>query len=246
MSRAPINAAVSELERQMDVMTIDPSCLRIPYKSKKSVSSPPVNHYPVISLVHENNSQHQHQASGSVSIEIKRVEPVISDVNPDHPPISIPGWFIITGYTFFSLSLALCNLFLKPSATSPVCILASPVAMLSLFAHALSVQPLFMGVGLLGSAWVLPSVCAIWSAEVGLYYIAFVGFSLGLAHWRLSALAFLVPLMVCLFLSSPFMVVYHGVESHWGISISVFLVTFFGVFSSRHLTRVTFKIRPLL
>lgn len=238
MSRAPINAAVSEIGKKMDVMTIDPSCLRIPYRSKKTntLSPSPTTHYPVISLLHE----HQQQASGDVSIEL------IADPSTEQTLFSVPGWFIFVGYLLFSLSLALCNLFINSSATSPVCIIASPVAMLSFLAHAFSIQPLYMGAGLLGSAWLLPIMCAMWSVDLSLNYIAFVGISLALASWRVSSLVIIVILVAFLFLSSPSMVIYHGVDSHWGISVSVFLVTLLGVLSSRHLARVTFKLKPLL
>jgi len=246
MSRAPINAVVSELERHMDVLTIDPNCLRIPYKNKKNAS--PIMHYPMISLTTEHHNYQQQAISGDISIEIRRMEPatITEPTTEQGLIISVPGWSVFTGYFFFSLSLALCNLFLNTSAMSPVCIIASPVAMLSFLAHALSVQPIFLSVGLFGSAWLLPFMCALWSTSLSLYYIAFVGVSLGLAYFRLSALVFIVPLVTCLFLSSSMMVVYHGVESHWGISVSVFLVTLLGVFSSRHLARITFKIKPLL
>ncbi len=246
MSRAPINAAVSEIGRQMDMMTIDPNCLRIPYKNKKS-TCPPVNNYPVISLVSEKNEHSNNigQPSGEITVEIRRTESPIADF-PEKAILSISGCFVIAGYVLFSLSLALCNLFLKTSSASPLCILASPVAMLSLTAHAFSMQPLSMGVGLLISAWVLPTVCSMWSTAATLYYIAFLGISLGLAHWRFSGLFFLVPLALFVFLSSTPMVVYHGVESQWGISVSVFLVTLLGVFSSRHLALVKFRLRALV
>jgi hypothetical protein len=67
-----------------------------------------------------------------------------------------------------------------------------------------------------------------------------------MALCKVPALVLSAFLFVCLVSSTPSMVVYHGIDSQWGVSVSVFLVVVLAVSSSLHLTRVTFKIRPVL
>lgn len=252
MSRQPTNAAhnsTSDFRGQMDMLTIiDPSCLKIPYKSNKinsNVRQSKTSSIHLLSSPEEPNIPEK--ASGEVKIEIKRV--VESQKTcPEEPYVtSISGWLIPLGYILFAAPLALCNLFLKSSVSGSVCILFSPIAMLSLAAHALTLQSSLVGrVGLLGSAWILPFACSAWSLTVTLWYLSIVGISLAMALCKVPALVLSAFLFVCLVSSTPSMVVYHGIDSQWGVFVSAFLVVVLAVSSSLHLTRVTFKIRPVL
>ena len=252
MSRAPVNIDLSDIGRPMDIMTsIDPSRLRMPYKSNSSKAGrqdtvllrtcpSPV----IFGVNEESHSERQLQASGEVTLEIKKSEAQVATGQSEPVVYSIPGWYIAFGYIFFSLSLALSNLFFKGSVLQPVCLLLSPSAMLGLSGHACTVQPPVYGLGLFSSAWLVPVAC-VSGLGLSVWFLAFLGISIAVAYRRLSALLCLAPLFVFLFLSLPVTVAAHGVEARWGVSVSVFLVTLLAVACTRHLARVSFKIRLL-
>ncbi len=171
----------------MDVLTIDARRLQIPASGVRAKSRareiriPPAQDSD-FHLVYDNSSASELvtpmlMSAGSTG----RREDVVLDVRPKGDPslkaatdvqtlLEFPPFVVPVGYFAFCLALALCNL-LRPMLSHAVCIALSPIPMLCILAHAVGLQPAWVGWGLLLCGWLTPSVCALWSAPYSVLYL---------------------------------------------------------------------------
>ena len=190
MSRHLINGDVGAFYSNMDVMTIDGSRLQIP---ASGVRGKPRSRGNEIRLV----SSHDHRDPSRETRHCDTIaEPatpmlgftgpsgsqrndIVIDVRPRSDGktnvevqalLETNSFAVPLGYFLFWLALVLCNL-LRPALTHAVCIALSPLPMLCILAHAVGIQPVWIGWGLMICGWMTPSVCALWSVQYSVCYL---------------------------------------------------------------------------
>lgn len=156
--------------------------------------------------------------------------------------LEIPGFLVPAGYSLFALCLGLSNL-VNPPSTSGVCVVLSPIPMICLSIHSLSVQP-WVGVGLLLCAWIAPFVCSTWQLVFCLVYFVVLGVFVGAGTRKIAPSICLVALL----LSMPLAInpKWAGMESRWGVTVAGFFLALQCVLASAGAGRVVYRIKQLM
>jgi hypothetical protein len=189
MSRNPINDDIGLLGRAMDVLTIDASRLQIPSTGVRGKPRPRgVDvRFAAYSAGHERDASRADPTEApapalGVACSASKRDDVVIDIRTKveqksgaevQALLETPVFAVPVGYLVFCLALAMCNL-LQPVLAHAICIALSPLPMLCILAHAVGVQPVWIGWGLTICGWLAPSICALWSVWSGVCYLACV------------------------------------------------------------------------
>jgi hypothetical protein len=260
MSRQGINedSVVGFCSGYTSMDMINASILTLPFGKQRQPRQPSLVLKPAQGLSHPSTGQSQAPRQvrpahdqPKESIKDEAMKEITIDVRtrcePRPPPIEtqaqleIPGLLVPAGYAFFALCLGLSNL-LSPPSSSVVCVVFSPVPIICLSIHSLSVQP-WVGFGLLVCAWLAPFVCSIWRLAFCLVYFVVLGVFVGAGTRRIAASICLVALL----LSMPLAInpQWAGLESRWGVTVAGFFLALQCVLASAGGGRVVYRIKQL-
>lgn len=153
----------------------------------------------------------------------------------------IKGWTLSAGYTFFGLSLALCNL-ISSAYTSRVCVAMSPIPVACLILQALfcmdqtpnhcSYRRSILSPKaccLVVSALLVPTICISWNIYFSVALILFVSISVVYCQKQRGILVWICLLGLCLSLivATPTHFA-KFLDARWGMTVSLF---FLGILS---------------
>ena len=260
MSRQGINedSVVGFCSGYTSMDMINASVLTLPFGKQRQQRQPSLALKPASCQSHPNIIQpptpRQSRAthdSTKESIKEEGMKEITIDVRtrcePRPPPtesqtqLEIPGLLVPAGYSLFALCLGLSNL-ISPPSTSGVCVVLSPVPMICLSIHSLSVQP-WVSLGLLLCAWLAPFVCSIWRLVFCLAYFVVLGVFVGAGTRKIVPSICLVALL----LSMPLAInpQWAGLESRWGVTVAGFFLALQCVLASAGAGRVVYRIKQL-
>ena len=229
MSRKSSNTNdIISLHRTMDGLTIDPSKLRISFKSRdkfrvdtdcipeiKLDNNPPLNPQkenrmenrmenkiiiPHKSQCTQSSQVSSNQESLDVIVEIQEVirAPCVKNTSN---VFSLHGWMIPAGFSIFGIALALSNLII-PNHTGHICVILSPLPMLCLIFYAF-LLPSWINVSLLVCAWLIPVACSCWHMTLSAMFSIILGCLMALSAGRALGWIFLVMLFISTSLLFP-------------------------------------------
>lgn len=135
---------------------------------------------------------------------------------------------LAVGYTFFGVSLALCNL-ITPQQAGRVCTAISPVPVICLLLQSLTCNPrrpagLMASTGLALSAGFLPAVCAYWSHSIAIPFVLVLSASTFSCVRRRDALHWICMSGVWLSLLLALPLPVQVLEPRWGMTVSIFFL----------------------
>lgn len=157
--------------------------------------------------------------------------------------IEIPAFFVPTGFAFFSMALALCNL-VNPSLASGVCVGLSPAPMLCLAIHAAG-MPMWVALGLMLCGWFLPIVCCTWRLAYCLVFFVVLGIFVAAGTRRPITAMISSVCLVGVLLSLPIAThsQWTGVDSRWGVTVAGFFLALQCISASIGSGRVVYRIK---
>lgn len=213
----------------MDVMTIDPSRLQIPSAGVRAKSR--IGRGVDVRFITEGRPEPASDPPLPVIGGGAQRDDLVIDIRHRGEPkpsvemqvlLDTPSYVVPVGYFIFSLALALCNL-IHPLMSHAVCIALSPLPMLCILAHAVGIQPVWIGWGFILCGWLLPSVCALWSVRYGVGYLLCLALFAVAGSRRPVPVTCLVVVLICSLLALfPH---WTGVESKLWITVIAFLTT---------------------
>jgi len=249
MSRNLINGDVECFYGKMDVLTIDARRLQIPASGVRGKSRG--REIQLSSGALSRDAHSEQTPSVSMSAGSKR-EDVVIDIRPKGDAkgvVETPGGWethaitIPLGYFVFCLAIASCNLF-WPAFSHAVCTGLSPLLMLCILAHSMSIQPVWIAWGMLICAWLTPSVCVLWSVEYSVLYLV------SLVSFAVAGCRRLVPLlcMVVVFGCSPLALnpQWTGLEPKLWITVEVFFSALACATAYTGGGKIFYRIKPIV